>query len=126
MHLVDEVHLETAARRRVLDVVEQLARVVDLRARRGVDLDEVDESPRIDRRARRAHAARLGDDARLAVQRLREQARDGGLADAARAREQVRVVQPILCERIGERLHDVRLPDELLEAPRPPFRARTV
>ena len=53
--------------------------------------------------------------------RLREQARDGGLADAARAGEQIRVVQPVVGERIGERLHDVRLPDELLEAPRPPF-----
>ena len=121
VHLVDEVHLEAAARRRVLNVVEQLARVVDLGARGGVDLDEIDEPSRIDGRARRADAAGLRNDARLAVQRFREQARDGGLADAARAREQIRVMQPVVRERIGERLHDVRLPDELLEPPRPPF-----
>ena len=54
-------------------------------------------------------------------ERFREQARDGGLADAARAREQIRVMQAIVGEGIGERLHDVRLPDELLEPPRPPL-----
>ena len=124
VHLVDEVHLEAAARRRVLHVVEQLASVVDLRARRGVDLDEVDEPPLVDRDASRAHAARLRDDARLAVQCLREQPRDRGLADAARAGEQVRVVQPVLFEGVHERLHDVRLPDQLVEAPRPPFQCK--
>ena len=121
VHLVDEVHLEPAARRRVLNVVEQLAGVVDLGARRRVDFDEIDEPPLVDGRARRAHAARLGHDARLAVQRFREQARDRRLADAARAGEQIRVVQAIVGERVRQRLDDVRLPDEFLEPPRPPL-----
>ncbi len=50
-----------------------------------------------------------------------EQTRDGRLADAARSGEQIRVVQPIVGERIRQRLNDVRLADELLESPRPPF-----
>ena len=92
-----------------------------LRARRRVHLDQVDEPPLVDRRARAAHPARLGHDARLAVQRFREQPRDRRLADAARAGEQVRVVQAIVGERVRQRLDDVRLPDQFLEPPRPPL-----
>ena len=65
VHFVDEVHLVAAAGRRVLHVVEQLARVVDLGARGGVDLDEVDEAAGVDLAAGGADAAGLGADARV-------------------------------------------------------------
>ena len=45
VHFVDEVHLVAAAGGRVLHVVEQLARVIDLGARGGIDFDEIDEAP---------------------------------------------------------------------------------
>ena len=92
VHFVDQVDLVAAARRRVLHVVEQLARVVDLGARGRVDLDQVDEAALVDLAAGAALAAGLRADARLAVQRLGEDARDRRLADAARAGEQERVV----------------------------------
>jgi hypothetical protein len=57
VHLVDEVHLVAAAGRRVLHVVEQLARIVDLGARRRIDLDQVDEAAFVDFPASGANAA---------------------------------------------------------------------
>ena len=55
----------------------------------------------------------VGGDAGHAVEALREDARDRRLADAARAGQQVRVVQAAARQRIGERGDDVLLPDEL-------------
>ena len=121
VHLVDEVHLAAAARRRVLHVVEQLAGVVHLGARRGVDLEQVDEAARIDVPAGTALTARLRRDAALAVERLGEDARDGGLADAARAGEQEGVVDAARVERVGERAAHVVLADEFVEAARAPL-----
>ena len=51
----------------------------------------------------------------LAVERLGQDARHGGLADAARAGEQVGVVQALRAQRIGQRLHHVLLPHHLAE-----------
>ena len=95
VHFVDQVDLEAAARRRVLHVVEQVARVVDLGARGGIDLDQVDDSARRRCRGRWRRRRRVRADAAFAVQALGEDARDGGLADAARAREQERVVHAL-------------------------------
>ncbi len=48
VHLVDQVHLVAAPGWRVLHVVEQLARVVDLGARSGIDFDQVDAASGLD------------------------------------------------------------------------------
>jgi hypothetical protein len=56
-----------------------------------------------------------------AVEALREDARDRRLADAARARQQVRVVQPAAREGVGERSDDVRLTGQFRERARAPF-----
>ena len=121
VHLVDEVHLVAATRRRVLRVVDQLAHVVDAGVARGVDFEQVDEAARVDLAARAALAARIRGRPVLAVQRLGEDARDRRLADAARAGEQERVMQPAGIERVRERAHDVLLADQLGEAARTPF-----
>ena len=83
MHLVDQVHLVAPPGGRVLHVIEQVAGIVDLGLRRGIDLDEVDETPLVDLPARAARAAGFRSDALLAIQGLRQDARDRGLADAA-------------------------------------------
>ena len=57
VHFVDEVDLVAAAGRRVLHVVEQLARIIDLGARGRVDLDQIDEAAGIDLAAAGAFAA---------------------------------------------------------------------
>jgi hypothetical protein len=59
------------------------------------------------------------------LMRLGEDARERRLADAARAGEEVRVVQALRIERVDERGHDVRLADDLLEDPGRHLRART-
>ena len=64
-------------------------------------------------------AARLGGRALLAAQRLGQDARRAGLADAARAREQERVVHPVLRDGVRQRPRDVLLADQLREALRP-------
>ena len=86
VHFVDQVDLVAAARRRILHVVEQLAGVVHLGARGGVDFEQIDEASCVDVATRAAFAARPRRDTLLAVQRLGEDPRDRRLADAARAR----------------------------------------
>ena len=95
VHLVEDVDLLLGALRRDADRLAQLAHVVDAVVARGVDLDDVDRAAVVERRARLARAARLGvgplGERRLAVDGLGEDARRRRLADAARAREEVRV-----------------------------------
>src|SRR5256886_1816314 len=105
---------------RSLHVIEQLASVVHLGARGGIHLDEIREAAGVDLAAARAFTARLGGYARLAVQALGEDPRDGGLADAARAGEQERVMHASALERVHERTAHVLLADELGEFFRAP------
>ena len=121
VHFVDQVDLVAAARRRVLHVVEQLARIIDLGARGRVDFDQIDAAPGLDFAAARALEAGFGADAALAVQALGEDARHRGLADAARAGEQEGVVHASALERIGQRTQHVLLAGHLGEAAWTPF-----
>jgi hypothetical protein len=121
VHLVDEVHLEARPRRSIGDVFEQLAGLVDLGARGGVDFEQIDEATAIDLATGRADAAGMGADALLAVECLGQDAGECGLADAAGAGEQIGVVELIAVERIGERAHDMLLPDHIVERPGTPF-----
>ena len=79
------------------------------------------KAARVDLGAGAALAAGLGRDAGLAVEALGEDARERGLAHAARAGEQVRMVQPLLAQRVAQRLHHVLLPDQAGEIARPPL-----
>ena len=121
VHFVDEVHLVPAPSRCVLHVVQELARVVDLGARRRVYFDQIDEASLIDLPAARAHSAGLGAHADFAVQALRENTRDGRLADAAGTGEQKRVMHAVAVERICERAAHVLLSDHFGEASWPPL-----
>jgi hypothetical protein len=93
-----------------LHVVEQLAGVVDLGARGGVDLDEIDEAALVDFAARAHNPAGIRTHAALAVQRFRENARDRGLADAAGTGEQERVVDLAAVERVAQGAQHMLLP----------------
>ena len=115
MHFVDEVHLVATPRRRVLHVLQEFARVLDLGAGGRVDLDQVDESTFVDFTARRTPAARLRTDAVVAVERFGEQSGDRGLTDTSGAGEQKRVVDSTGVERVGDRADDVLLADEFAE-----------
>ncbi len=115
VHLIDQVHLEAAARRCVLRVLDHFAHVVHAGVAGRIDFQQVDKAAFIHRRAHRALAARVSRLPTLAIQRLGEDARDRGLADAAGAGEQVGMMHAPGIERIGERAHDMLLPDQLGE-----------
>src|SRR5690606_25997574 len=114
-----------AARRRVLHVVEQLARVVDLGARSRVDFDQIHETALVDLTAGAAYAARRRRHAGFAVERLRENARDRRFSYAARAGEQKGVMHPSGLQRVDERAHDVLLPRQFGEVARAPFASKS-
>ncbi len=121
VHLVDQVHLEATARGRVLRVLDHLAHVVHTGIAGGVDLQQIDKAALVHRRAHRARAARVGRLPALAIQRLGEDACDGGLADATGAGKQVGVMHAPTVERVGERAHHVLLPDQFGELARSPL-----
>ena len=118
---VDEVDLVPAAGGRVLHVLEQLARVVDLGARGRIDFDEIDEPAFIDLATGGAFPARGRPRRHFAIEALGEDARDGGLAHAAGAGEEEGVMDAVGGERVGERLQHMLLAGELLEALGAPF-----
>jgi hypothetical protein len=113
--LVDDEDPVLAGRRRVADRGDQLAHVVDARAARRVDLLHVGRGARADLAARVALAARRVGGAFVAVQAAREDARERGLADAARAREQDRVRHAPGADRVAQRRRDVGLAADVVE-----------
>ena len=124
VRLVDHEDLVAAHAGLVGSPLDQLACLVDAAVGRRVELDVVDEAVGIDLGAGLALAAGLRRDAAGAVgtgavQALGQDARDRGLADAARAGEQVRVVQAAAGQRVAQRTHHVFLSDHLAEMARP-------
>ncbi|CAB3690812.1 hypothetical protein ACAE110713_22285 [Achromobacter aegrifaciens] len=118
---VDHVDLEAPCARRVHRLLQQLRHFLDAAVRGRVQLEVVDETPGIDLRAGATDAARLGRDACFAVEGLRQDARERGLADAAGSREQPGVMQALGVERMRQRAHHVILSHEGIERSRPPL-----
>ena len=121
VHLVDEIHLETAAAGRVLHIVEQFAHVVHAGARGGIDLDQIDAAALVDLDTGGALAAGLRADALLAVEGLGKDACDGRLADTAGAGEQIGMVQPLGIQSVDQGLQHMLLPHHLAEVARSPL-----
>ncbi len=123
VRLVDHEDLVAADAGLVGGALDEVADLVDAAVAGGVELDVVEVAVGVDLGAGLADAAGLGGDAAAAVgpgavQALGQDAADRGLADAARAGEQVGMVQPLLGERIRQRLHHVLLADHLREGAR--------
>ena len=118
VRLVEDVDLVAPGDRRVDDALAQVADVVDGVVGGGVHLDDVQRVRRGDRDARVAHAAGLDGRPLLAVQAGGEDLRHRGLAGAARADEEVRVVDLVLRDGVAQRAHDVVLTDDVGERPR--------
>ena len=117
VHFVDDVDLVAGPGRAVDGVLPQLADLVDAVVRGPVDLDHVDVFARVDGDATAALEAggRRGLLRLQAVQRLGEDSRHGGLADAAGAGEQIGVGDPAGLDRVLERPRDRLLPDDVVE-----------
>ncbi len=120
--LVDDEDLVAVADRPYPEAGDDdVADLLDLRVRRGVDLEDVDVAPLGDLDARVAGSARVGGRPLHAVQRAREDPRGRRLADAARPGEDVRVRDALAGKRVAERLGDAALADHIVEPRGPPF-----
>ncbi len=115
--LVDDVDLVAVAHGREERLLTQVARIVHTTVGRRVDLDDVDRSGPAARQLATAVAltARIGDRSLDAVERTGEDPGRGRLATAARAGEEVGVVDAVGRERSTQRLRDVILADDLGE-----------
>ena len=114
---VEDVDLEAVARRTVARGLAQLADLVDAAIGGGVDLDHIHRIAGANLAAGIANAARLGHGMvlRLAIQRHRQNARDGGLADPAMSAEDVAVRDASLLDGVLQGAGDVVLPDHVGE-----------
>ena len=120
VNLVDHVDLEAAHHRLIDRLIEQLGDLFDAAIGGCVEFDVIHETACVDVLASRARATRRGCDAALtvrsrAVQTFGQNARDSGFAHPPRASEQISMMQALLRQRIGQRLHHVRLPHKLFK-----------
>ena len=122
VHLVDEVHLVARHQRLVARALDDLAHVVDAGVGGGVHLQHVGVAAFHDLGAVAAELGhvegRLVDAFALVVEGAREDARGGGLADAAHAGQHVALGDAIGGERVLERRHHGVLADQALEGGR--------
>ncbi len=114
---VEDPDLVAIASRPVTRGVAQFANLVDAAIGGSVDLNHVNGIAGANLAARIANTARLGNRMilRLAIQRHRQDARDGGFADAAMAAEDVSVRDAPLPNGVLQGAGDVLLPDDLGE-----------
>ena len=114
-------HVDLVARRggREVGTLAQVTGVLDAAVRRCVDLDDVEGRAEPDRHAVLALAARIRCRALHAVQGRGQDARARRLSAAARAAEQVGVVDTPGAQRLPERIGHMLLADDFGERPRP-------
>ena len=120
VHLVDHEHLEAALNRFVNRLLQQGLNLIHTPVGGRIEFGVVHKTPGIDVATGIAHAAGLSGDATLtihalAIERLGQDARDGGFAHPPRAGEQIGMVQTLLCQGIDQRPHHMGLPHHLGE-----------
>ena len=122
VYFVDDVHLVLAFAGREVDLLAQVAHIIHAGVGGGVDLDQIEIAALVDSAAAGAGVVRALCGVFVGtVERLREQARSGRLAGAARPGEQIGVRHPSGAQCVVDGADDVVLPDDLLEARRPPL-----
>jgi len=119
--LVDDEDPVLAGGGRVADRLDQLANVVNARAARCVDLLYVRRVAGNDLLTGMAGATGRVRRPLLAVEAAGQDPCEGGLADAARARQQQGVGHPIASNGVTQRRGDVALAHHLIEGLRPPL-----
>ncbi len=121
MHFVDNVDLVAPRCGQVAHFFADFADILDARVRGAVDLLHIERVAVRDFRAGGARAAGLAVLGIRAIERLGKEPRHGCLADAARARKDIRVMDAAECQRVHERARDVILTDDIGEFLRPVF-----
>ena len=127
VNFVDNQDFGAPQKRRVSGGFQNLAHFVDLRVRGGVHFDDIGKLFGDNRAAKIAFEAGLGRRAGFrvrialfAIERGRENPRQRGFADAARAGEQIRVVRLVFGERVLQGGGDGVLADQIGEKTRSP------
>ena len=120
VHFVDHVDLVAAFGRRIHGALKKLRHILDGAVRGRIHLDIVNEASFINRAAGLADAAGVRGDAALAVgaaavERLGENARNRGFADAAGAGKEIGVMQTPFGEGARQRRDHVVLADDRLK-----------
>src|ERR671931_2044615 len=121
MHFVDNVDLALDLGGSIMDLVAQVAHVVDRVVGGGVNLDQVKAAVGQHGLAGRTVVAGLTVLRVQTVDGTRQDACGAGLAGAAWAREEVGMAESAGPHGVAQRLRDVRLAHHLEEATRPPF-----
>ena len=122
MDLVDDEDLVPVAHRHDAEAFDDdLADLLDLRVGGRVDLEDVDVAPLRNLDAGVALAAWIGRRPLHAVQGARQDARGRRLADAAGSGEHESLREPVAGQRVAERTRHRLLPDDIVEALRPPL-----
>ena len=121
MHFVNQVDLETAARWRILHVIEQIAHIINTGSRCRIHFDQVDKSAFINFITAGTFATGNRANTLLAVKALRENTRNGGFTHTAGSGKQIGMVQSVIIQRINQRLEHMFLTCHLGKGSRTPF-----
>ena len=122
VHLVDDEHLVAVTHRCDREPRDDdLAHVLDLRMRGGVDFQHIDVAPRGDLQTRVALAAGVGGRSGHTVQCARQDTGGGRLAHPARAGEHERLGEPVHGDGVAQGLSDTPLPHHVIEPLRAPL-----
>ena len=124
VHLVDEVHLVAPANGGEGHVFEQLAGLVHLGAGSRVHLDEIGEAPFVHLLADTASPAGGGAHPFFTVERLGQNPRQGGLAHAPGAGEEIGVMEAVVVQGVAQGAHHMFLPHHLGEVTGAPFASK--
>ena len=95
VHFVDQINLEARARWRVLNIIKQVSRILDLSSRGSINFKHIDASAFGNLDATRTLPTGLSSYASFAVEAFRDKPSDRGFTYSARTREQVGMVQSL-------------------------------
>ena len=121
MYFVNQVHLEAGCGGHVLHIVQEFPHIIDTCTGRRIHLNEIDTATAGYFQTTVTLTTRCRGNANMTIKTLGNDPGDCGFTDSASSREQIGVVQPVLIQRINQRLQDMFLTFQLLEGSRSVF-----
>ena len=121
MHFVNQVNLESALSRGVLNIIKQLPGVLDSGAGSRIHFDQINQIAAINALTGRALTTRLGADPRFAIQRLGKYSRQCGLAHSPGPGKQKGMMDTLIVQCISQCGNHVCLTNHLRKDLWPPF-----
>ena len=115
MHFIDDIHLKAPLAGREVDIVAQLTNIIYAGVGSCIDLDQIQETPFVNRDAILTSIARPFAQVRIqAVDCFRQQACCCGLSCAAWTGKKISLADLIRCDSVFQRLDDMILTDDFL------------